>query len=157
ELSANGTRLKFTRDVANITMDVNGVETVNFKALGGADTITVNDLSGTDVTAVNLDLGATGGGGDGATDTVTAKGTNVADNIQVAGAGSSYTVTGLKAVVSVTNSEGANDELVVSALGGNDVVSAAALPASVVKLTVDGGTGNDQIVGSAGDDMLLGG
>ena len=29
-------------------MDLNGVETVDFTALGGADTITVNDLSGTD-------------------------------------------------------------------------------------------------------------
>ena len=30
-------------------MDLNDVETVDFNALGGADTITVNDLSGTDV------------------------------------------------------------------------------------------------------------
>src|SRR5262249_50123662 len=36
ELSANGTRLKFTRDIANIVMDVNGVENVNFTAKGGA-------------------------------------------------------------------------------------------------------------------------
>src|SRR5439155_489697 len=36
-LSANGTRGQFTRDVANITMDINGVERVNFAALGGAD------------------------------------------------------------------------------------------------------------------------
>ena len=39
-------------------MDVNGVERVNFSAVGGADTITVNDLCGTDVTQVNLDLAA---------------------------------------------------------------------------------------------------
>ena len=39
-------------------MDLNGVESVNFTALGGADTITVNDLTGTDVTEVNLDLAA---------------------------------------------------------------------------------------------------
>ena len=51
DLSANGSRLRFIRDVANITMDLNGVETVNVNALGGADTITVNDLTGTDVTA----------------------------------------------------------------------------------------------------------
>ena len=41
---------RFTRDVGNITMDLNGVETVNVNALGGADTVTVNDLTGTDVT-----------------------------------------------------------------------------------------------------------
>ncbi len=57
DISANGGRVRFTRDVANVTMDLNGVEGIDFNALGGADTITVNDLSGTDVTEVNLDLG----------------------------------------------------------------------------------------------------
>ena len=49
DLSANGRRLRFFRDVGNITMDTNEVETVDFNALGGADTVTVNDLTGTDV------------------------------------------------------------------------------------------------------------
>src|SRR2546430_11642903 len=57
DLSANGNRLLFTRDIGNIVMDVNGVEQVNLNALGGADTVTVNDLTGTDVTRVNIDLG----------------------------------------------------------------------------------------------------
>ena len=51
DISANGSRVRFTRDVANITMDLNSVEHVNFTALGGADTITVGDLTGTGVTA----------------------------------------------------------------------------------------------------------
>ena len=51
DISANGSRVRFIRDVANITMDLNGVEGIDFNALGGADTITVNDLTGTDVTA----------------------------------------------------------------------------------------------------------
>ena len=50
DVSANGGRVRFTRDVANIVMDLNDVESIDVKALGGADTITVNDLSGTDVT-----------------------------------------------------------------------------------------------------------
>ena len=49
DISANGGRVRFTRDVANITMDLNDVELVRFKALGGADNIVINDLSGTDV------------------------------------------------------------------------------------------------------------
>ena len=52
EASANGGRVRFTRDIANIVMDLNDVETIDAKALGGADTLTVNDLSGTDVTNV---------------------------------------------------------------------------------------------------------
>ena len=78
-------------------MDVNGVEQVNVNALGGADTITVNDLTGTDVTQVNLDLASPPGSGigDGQADTVIVNGTNGADNVQITGAGTSYTVTGL--------------------------------------------------------------
>ena len=57
DLSANGSRLRFTRDVADITMDTDGVESVVFNALGGADSVNVNDLSGTDVTSVKADLG----------------------------------------------------------------------------------------------------
>ena len=49
DISANGGRVRFTRNVGNIVMDLNGVEGINFNALGGADTITVNDLSGTDL------------------------------------------------------------------------------------------------------------
>ena len=46
DLSANGSRLRLFRDVANITMDTNGVEKVDINALGGADTITAHDLTG---------------------------------------------------------------------------------------------------------------
>src|SRR5258706_12619204 len=49
DISANGSRARLTRDVANITMDLNGVERINVDALGGADNITVNDMTGTDV------------------------------------------------------------------------------------------------------------
>ena len=63
DISANGGRVRFFRNIANVTMDLNDVEAIDFNALGGADTITVNDLSGTDVTEVNLNLAGTIGGG----------------------------------------------------------------------------------------------
>src|SRR5262249_52631270 len=40
-ISANGSRVLFTRDVANITMDLNGIEQIEFNASGGSDNITV--------------------------------------------------------------------------------------------------------------------
>jgi Ca2+-binding RTX toxin-like protein len=40
ELSANGERARFTRNIGNIVMDLNDVEKIDVKALGGADTIT---------------------------------------------------------------------------------------------------------------------
>jgi Ca2+-binding RTX toxin-like protein len=159
DLSAEGSRLRLFRDVANITMDVTGVEQVNVAALGGADNLTVNDLSGTGVTGVNVDLaGSPGTGtGDGQSDSVIVNGTAQADTVQITGSGSSYTVAGLPAIVTVQGSEGANDQLVVNALGGNDSVTAAGLPASVVGLSVDGGAGNDTITGGDGNDVLIGG
>src|SRR5207302_581021 len=49
DISANGSRVRLTRDVGGVTMDLDGVEDVDFNALGGADTITVNDPSATDL------------------------------------------------------------------------------------------------------------
>ena len=42
-ISATGSRLRFLRDVAAVTMDLVTLERVEFQALGGADTITVGD------------------------------------------------------------------------------------------------------------------
>jgi Ca2+-binding RTX toxin-like protein len=157
DLSANGQRLLFTRDVANITMDVNGTERVNFNALGGADNITVHDLSATAVQQVNLNLGASTGGGDGASDQVIVEGTNGNDTISIAGAGGSLTVSGLKTVVNMTNFEPGSDGLTVRALGGNDTVNASGVTDPAIGLVIDGGAGNDVLIGGAGADILLGG
>ena len=43
DVSANGGRVRFFRDIGNITMDLDGVEEIDLNALGGADTVTVND------------------------------------------------------------------------------------------------------------------
>ena len=157
--SANGARTLFTRNFGNIVMDLNDVETVDLRALGGADTVNVDDLSGTDVTQVNVDLAGTIGGtaGDAAADVVTVSATNGADVIDVFGAGTSVAVVGLSAQVNITNSEGANDSLVITSGGGNDGITATTLPAGIIKLTLDGGAGDDTILGSQGADVILGG
>jgi Ca2+-binding RTX toxin-like protein len=157
--SANGGRVLFTRNLANIVMDLNDVETIDLNALGGTDTLTVNDLSGTDVTTVNVDLSGTIGGtaGDAAADTVTVNGTNGNNVIDVIGSGTSVSVLGLPARTNIKNSEGANDSLVINGLGGNDTITATTLPAGVIKLTLDGGAGNDTIFGSQGADVIFGG
>src|SRR6476659_6689503 len=73
DISANGERVRLTRNVVTITMDLNDIETITINARGGSDNIVVNDLSGTDVKQINLDLGLAGVG-DGAADTVTLNG-----------------------------------------------------------------------------------
>ena len=53
DISANGSRVRLSRDVGNVSMDLNGIEVINLNVLGGADTITDNDLTDTDVTQLN--------------------------------------------------------------------------------------------------------
>ncbi|MFO0956093.1 MAG: calcium-binding protein [Isosphaeraceae bacterium] len=156
-ISANGGRVRFTRDVANIVMDLNDVEAINFNALGGADNITVGDLSGTGVQAVNLNLAAAGGAGDGAADRVTVQGTSGDDVIALAGDSSGVSVFGLAATVNITGAEAANDRLIVQGLAGDDVLEAAAIAAGSIGLSLDGGDGNDILIGGDGNDTLLGG
>jgi Ca2+-binding RTX toxin-like protein len=158
DVSANGGRVRFTRDVANIVMDLNAVEQIDLKALGGTDTLTVNDLSGTDLTQVNADLAATGGGGggDGAADTVIDNGTAGDDVVSVAGNSSGVSVLGLAARTDITNAE-PTDALRVNGLAGDDVIEATGLSADALTLTEDGGDGNDTLIGGDGDDTLLGG
>ncbi len=140
DLTANGNRLKFFRDVANITMDTRGVERVDFNALGGADVVTVNDLSGTDVNEFNVDLASTLGGttGDGAADRVIVNGTNGDDTIDVNGDAGGLQVSGLVPAVRVLHSEPANDRLEINTLAGADTVNSAGLAAGVIQLFVDG-------------------
>jgi Ca2+-binding RTX toxin-like protein len=157
DISANGGRVIFFRNVANVTMDLNDVEGIDFNALGGADTIVVNDLSGTDVVELNLNLAAFGGAGDAQPDTVIVQGTNGDDVILALGDASGTSVFGLAALVNITGAEAANDRLVVNALAGDDVVEASSLMAGAIQLTANGGDGNDVLIGGDGADVLLGG
>ncbi len=159
ELSANGQRLRFFRNVGTITMDCDEVEVVQFNALGGADTVTVNDLSGTSVTRVDVDLASppTSGGGDNETDTVILAGTSGDDAVSIAGTPAGVSVLGLPVTLNIVGSEPALDQLLVRLLEGDDVAQASGLQAGVINLTVDGGPGNDVLSGSAGADTLLGG
>src|SRR5262249_38988268 len=139
DLSANGPRLRFFRDIANITMDTAGVENVDINALGGADTVTVNDLTGTDVTAVHVD----NGGADGQPDQTTVNGTAGADSVRAFGGGGSATVKGLAPLVLVTGAEPALDTLTIDGRAGDDVVAGSGLAADAIKFAAEGGEGND--------------
>jgi Ca2+-binding RTX toxin-like protein len=150
ELSANGQRLRLVRDVAAITMDTDGIETVGVLALGGTDTVTVNDLDGTAVKTVDVDLNA-----DGAADTVVARGTDAADKLTLGNADGRLVVSGVGAQTRVVSAE-SNDGLVVESLGGDDTVSASSTAVSPVQVHVDGGEGADtaRFNGTDGNDQI---
>ena len=133
-LVANGSRLRFTRDVAAITMDVGTTEAVDFAALGSADEVTVGDLSATPVVQVDVDLNVVGGVVDGAVDTVIVQDTPRPDSFAVVGSPGSYRVTGAPALVSATGVE--PTDILTIAAGDEDQVDATALAPDTVTLVV---------------------
>ena len=157
EVSANAGRVRFFRNVGNITMDLNGVEEIDTNALGGADQLSVGKLAGTGLTVVKTDLAASGGGDDRSPDQVNVIGTNGADAIAAAGSAGTVSVTGLATRVEITHAQASQDQLAISALDGDDVVDASGLAADAIQLHADGGDGNDVLTGGDGADTLLGG
>jgi hypothetical protein len=157
DLSANGTRGRFTRDVGNVTMDLNAVEEIDLNAPGGGDTVTVNDQSATDLNTFNVDLNGPAGRVNGQADVVVINGTNGNDVGQIRSLGPTSINATVSAIpfVNITNTVGSADGLVVNTLGGNDVLDASDLAGGLIKLTVNGGTGNDTLTGSQGNDDFL--
>ena len=137
-------------------MDLNDVETIDFTARGGSDTITVHDLTGTDAKQINVDLVATAGGGDGSSDVVVIEGTGGDDVIRLSLQHGALVVDGLATQIVIENFD-AGDQIRVLGLGGDDVIDASLLPAGDSSLSLDGGDGNDVLLGGAGDDVLTGG
>jgi hypothetical protein len=153
DISANGSRVRFFRDVGNVTMDVNGVERIQFAAGGGADTITVGDLTGTGVKQVDIDLAAFGtSAGDGQADTVIVNGSAGNDPIVVASSGTTITVSTLTEQVTIDHAD-SGDRVVINGGAGNDVI---ALPLNMPGISVDGGTGVNQLRVSGGGTGVMG-
>lgn len=124
DMSAVGERFRFFRDVANVVMDTDELEQVNFNAFGGEDTVTINDLTGTDIKQINIDLSAFGSNdGDGAADTVIINGSDRTDAISVSGSAGQTIVSGLAAEVQIIGGEADSDRLVINPLSGLDEVT----------------------------------
>ncbi len=158
DVSANGERVKFFRDVANITMDLNDTEFIDVQALGGDDNAVLNDTTGTGLKSVVLDLEAAigGGAGDGAADSVTVNGTNDPDDIQITATGNAVDVNGAPVTVQIDHSEAANDKLTVNGLGGADTITAGRGLAALIQLVINGGAEVDVLTGGDGDDRIVG-
>lgn len=156
-VSANGGRALFTRNLGNIVMDVDDVESIQVNALNGTDTITVNDLQGTDVKHVLINLAAPSGiTGDGAADSLIVQATNNDDTIVLTSTGAQTIINGLAAKVTFVHAD-AGDVLQVNGLGGDDRIDASAHAAGPLTMRLSGGAGDDFITGSAGGDVIIGG
>ena len=137
-MTANFGRLTFFRNPGNVTMDTDNVEIVDFNALGGPDSVTVNDLTGTDVTQTNLDLAAELGGSaaDGAVDNVEVNGTKGDDTIHVDGSRAGVDVTGLATAVSIKHAD-PTDSLSLNTITGKNSVIVNGVT-GLLQLLVDG-------------------
>lgn len=157
EVSANGGRVQFTRNVANITMDTNDVESIDVNALGGADTLVVGDLAGTGLNRFGANLAANGGSDDLAADNVVVNATSSDDVVLINGQTGTARIDGLRAQISVSGASPTNDRVTVNALAGDDVIDASGVPADTAALTLVGNAGDDIIIGGSGADTILGG
>jgi Ca2+-binding RTX toxin-like protein len=150
----DGNRVRYTRDIGGIVMDLDDVERIDTLAFGGADTVTAGDVAGTDLDEFNADLDA-----DGAADRVMVRGTGAGDAVTATGSGGTASVTGLQngLAVAVIGAQAPQDTLVLDMLGGDDRVSADALAPDSLALAADGGADADTLLGSPGADRLRGG
>jgi hypothetical protein len=141
DASAAGSRVRVTRNIGLVTLDLDDVEALNVRAVGGADIVTVNDLSGTGLKTVDVDLSVAGGGGDAQPDTVVVNGTDRADVIDVARSGSQVLTSGLAAQTRIAGSDPTLDTLRVQALDGDDDVSVAPDVTDLIVPVLDLGMG----------------
>lgn len=157
DVSANGSRTRFFRNIANIVMDLGGVERIAYNALGGADVVTINDLAGTATTQVRVNLAATGGIGDGQADGVVVGGGAGAETMVASAAAGLVSVATPAATVIVATAEPALDTLSVNGGAGNDtLVVEANLAGLLASVAADGGSETDTVVArgtSAADNL----
>jgi Ca2+-binding RTX toxin-like protein len=155
DVAANGSRVRLDRNVAAIAMDLDGIERLDLRALGGTDNVTVGDLAGTDLDDAGVDLSGIAGGGDTAADTVVARGTDGPDDVAFGSAGDAIVVGGLAADVRVTGAE-TGDDVRAETLGGDDTVAGGVATTGAAHATADGGDGFDHAVyeGTAAADTI---
>jgi len=108
---ANGARVELTRDVANIVMDLHGIEEIDVAARGGIDGFSINSLVGTDLKLLNVDLaGVPGSGaGDGAADHLDFGGDSSTDVVTVGATKGVLEVDGLFTKIRVSGADGGSD------------------------------------------------
>jgi len=156
-LMANGGHANLFRNIANITMDLDNIEQVTIRALGGVDRIDIRDMRSTDIRQVTVDLAGNNGQGDGAVDDVNVLGSVENDSMRFEMVDGHLEALGRGVRVRIDNAEIGTDHLALRGLDGNDTLEIKGVPAGISGLILDGGNGNDTLHGGVGNDVLLGG
>ena len=114
-------------DAGNASLNLDDVEAIRVRPLGGDDEVHVGDLSGSDVVRVDADLAATRAGStaDLQADTVAVIGTVGDDAITVTAGIGEVRVDGLAAITRVSHADADLDTLAITTLDGTDGVAVA--------------------------------
>jgi hypothetical protein len=131
-------RVLFTRNLGTIVMDLDDVEAIDVRALGGSDSVTVNDVTQSDLQRVDVDLATAldSSSSDGLADTVTVAGTKGDDAIAATADGAAVEVSGLAALVRITHADADKDTLVIDGGTGDDAVSVDPAVTALIKFAV---------------------
>src|SRR5262249_12103428 len=105
ELSANGPRLRLTRDIAGITTDTDGIDTVNLRTLGSTDTATAESFAAPAAKPATAALTGYKTKPAKPADTININGTAGNDKLKLANDGDALRVDGLAAATEVTGGD----------------------------------------------------
>jgi Ca2+-binding RTX toxin-like protein len=143
-LTASGDHARLTRNIASVVTDLDRLETIELRAAGGADTLSVANLAATDLRTVDIDMAASGGGDDLQPDALI-----VPPAVTVSSEGTAGVVDGLGPTLRVLNA-GTTDRIQVAGTTGSDTLRVAGTPgidsvyamAAGSEVAVDGATGS---------------
>lgn len=126
------------------------------------DRIEISDLRATTVTEILIDLASVDTGNpDVSRDTVRINASDDNDTIKATADNGTIFITGFGPKVAIKNADqsgGTRDELTIKGFAGDDTLDLSALPDSVgMEFELDGGDGNDTLIGTAGGQSLFGG
>jgi hypothetical protein len=137
DVAAVGRKVRLTRDVGEVVMDLEDLEEIDPVAGGGPDAVMIDDLSRTPVQLVDVSLGSGAPGGDGQADRVAVEGTEGDDALVLTGrvvVAGTATLTGLPTKVNVSHAEGAMDTLAIDSRGGADTLDTSAFAPGTIQL-----------------------
>lgn len=127
DISANGDRVRFARNVGTIVMDLGGIERIEVVGFGGADIVNSYDVTGTELTHVSVAPGGPNGEDDGQPDVVFAHGTSGDDTAELVSTTAGRAVKGLGALVELVL-DTPQDALVFDGGAGIDTAIAKGSP-----------------------------
>lgn len=155
-LASIGSVVRLSRDPGGVRFDITDVEAFEVHTRDGGIVTEVMDLAGTGVREVRMTPSSFERG----VNTLMVAGTEADDEIWVEGVVNNFVVHGLVPIIRGVS--GGFDRLVIKGLGGNDRISlerfsANAVPWIAFPVTLDGGDGDDVLIGRAAPEALLGG